>query len=413
MQAPSSSTSYLVRVQSKDGTERYTVTSTDRIAQLHAQIEHKLGVPVNQQTLSLDRQFKEVLRPETTIGAANIRHGQMLYLNYTGERPQTEEKRKLRDIKRQWDLKSYMDHLDSQGLVFKNQDYTHCKSAAIDYDSCDVFQSYLQKFAFRRQRVGYLYGKFDAEGKVTIDFIYEPPQETSSESFILLDNKQEMENVETIASHLGYQKVGWILAHPPERDYILSSNEVLKATELQAEAIAKFPDRGQYFVTFKVTVTEEEMSHFEAFQVTDQAIKLFQAKLFEPTNDPKLCRVAEEVLMARQGVGRKDSKEIDPTVFLKPVAVVGDYRGTLRTAFIIENREDEPQSKQRLKEHLMNRKTVPFLTILSDFHLLLFLANTYLSPTTDIPALCDAIRKGDRQVVDTFKYLIESHVGLS
>jgi len=48
-------------------------------------------------------------------------------------------------------------------------------------------------------------------------------------------------------------QVGWIFAHPPERDYLFSSAEVLKATELQVEAVKKFGDAGKAFVTLKVT----------------------------------------------------------------------------------------------------------------------------------------------------------------
>ena len=61
------------------------------------------------------------------------------------------------------------------------------------------------------------------------------------------------------------------------------------------------------------------MTHFEAFQVTDQAMKLYRADMFRPSKDPKVCKFAEQVLMHREGAGRKESDEVETTVLLKPV----------------------------------------------------------------------------------------------
>jgi hypothetical protein len=61
----------VVRVQSKDGTSRFRVNGN--VATLR--------IPVAKQTLYSDR-FRTKLPPETTIAAANISHGQMLYMKY-------------------------------------------------------------------------------------------------------------------------------------------------------------------------------------------------------------------------------------------------------------------------------------------------------------------------------------------
>ncbi len=118
------------------------------------QVQQKTLIPVANQTLSLDRAGKEVLSSgANTLTSLGIRHGQMVFLSYTGERPINDDEdpkyttptlplpvvtlgrlayglptalrahlyRKLRNIKKKWDLKSLMEHLDSQGLVFKAQ----------------------------------------------------------------------------------------------------------------------------------------------------------------------------------------------------------------------------------------------------------------------------------------------------
>jgi hypothetical protein len=145
-------------------------------------------------------------------------------------------------------------------------------------------------------------------------------------------------------------KVGWIFTVPPndERDYIMSSHEVVRAAQQNAEAIKKYGDAGKSFIAVKVSSTwstiiarcnlhvvftggsrhvrggggaadEEGQVHFEPFQVTDQAVKLVQNDLLKPPKDPKVVVAKQEVAMARQGAGRKDSPELDPDVLIKPV----------------------------------------------------------------------------------------------
>jgi len=228
-----------------------------------------------------------------------------------------------------------------------------------------------------------------------------------------METKEDAERVEHLASLLGYQKVGWIFSHPPERDYLFSSSEVLRATELQIEAVKKFGELGKPFVTIKVTVTDEGMTHFEAFQVTDQSMKLHQAGLFRPSKDPKVCKFSEQVLMHRAGAGRKESDEVETTVLLKPVALKSEYQGRLTTEFPIENRPDQPQTQEALKAYLVKNKAKPFLTTVSDFHLLVFLGGSYLDPRTDMPTLCEAVktRKSD-STLEGFKLLIDNFAGL-
>ena len=69
-------------------------------------------------------------------------------------------------------------------------------------------------------------------------------------------------------------------------------------------------------------VEEDGMTHFEAFQVTDQCMKLYSADLFRPSKDPKVCKFGEQVLMHRAGAGRKESDEVETTVLLKPVCFI-------------------------------------------------------------------------------------------
>jgi nuclear protein localization family protein 4 len=404
-----------VRLVSKDGTERYEMQPNETLQDLKKKVQQKTLIPVANQTLSLDRAGKEVLSSgANTLTSLGIRHGQMVFLSYTGERPinNDEDPKKLRNIKKKWDLKSLMEHLDSQGLVFKAQETTHCKVASLDFASCDKFQQYPREFAFLKRREGYLYGKYLEDGNVTAEYIYEPPQEHSSSGTILLDDPAEEKLVDTIANALGVQKVGWIFTVPPndERDYIMSSHEVVRAAQQNAEAIKKYGDAGKSFIAVKVSTDEEGQVHFEPFQVTDQAVKLVQNDLLKPPKDPKVVVAKQEVAMARQGAGRKDSPELDPDVLIKPVAVV-NHEGPLSCVFEIENRPEHPQNMAALKRHLLQFKGKPFLLAVTDFHFIRYLGKEFLSPETDIPALCEAVKTGDSDALEGFKLLIDSIAG--
>lgn len=178
----------------------------------------------------------------------------------------------LRDIKMAWTLNEFV-AMDAQ-FVFKmqRQETSIFKQVSLDAPSVHDFQSYLQRFQFQRNRFGFLYGKYeeDEDGddsgdgpqkKIIIEAIYEPPQQADpnlAEGFEQLDDPQE-QVVEQIAQMCGLQKVGWIFGHPPrETGYVLSSSEVIMASELQLEAAGGIEETP--FVTVKVTTGEDIFS---------------------------------------------------------------------------------------------------------------------------------------------------------
>ncbi len=52
--------------------------------------------------------------------------------------------------------------------------------------------SYFRQLDYRRIRVGYLYGEFKSNDTVKVEFLYEPPQETTDMHFKLLENEKEV-----------------------------------------------------------------------------------------------------------------------------------------------------------------------------------------------------------------------------
>jgi hypothetical protein len=115
-------------------------------------------------------------------------------------------------------------------------------------------------------RVGYLYGRFLEDNTSQVEFVYEPPQDSTPIGFTLLPDENAVsdnvnffvpdpsqDKVEAIAALLELRRVGWLIAHPPrEEGFFLSGNEIITAAELQLEAANGIADTP--FVTVSVSL---------------------------------------------------------------------------------------------------------------------------------------------------------------
>lgn len=215
-----------------------------------------------------------------------------------------------------------MDDLIAKQMRITRQENPHCELVSFDRDTANAFQNYVNEtLAFGVKRGGVMYGTVSAEGKVEVNFIYEPPQQGTEENLILLRSKDEEIYVEAIAGALGMRRVGFIFTQTisqNKKDYTMSNAEVLQAAELQAEGDLK------EWVTavVKLEVNEDGGAdvHFEAFQMSDMCIRLFKEGWFEKEigekDDPKLSKMKKEVV-----VGGKDTKEVDNDFFLVVVKI--------------------------------------------------------------------------------------------
>ena len=160
--------------------------------------------------------------------------------------------------------------------------------------SLNNFQQFMWNFNFQKMRIGFLYGHFLEDGSVKVEFIYEPPQNTTEVSFELLDEdwSEEEERVEALASMLGVMKVGWLVLHPPrEKFFHLTGLEVLTAAELQLEAAQGVKDTS--FVTVKVTLTEDDEVDVYACQVSKQCMEMAAEGALEISQHPGNCHINE------------------------------------------------------------------------------------------------------------------------
>ncbi|KAI4349591.1 hypothetical protein L6164_010158 [Bauhinia variegata] len=406
----------ILRIRSRDGLERVSVDSPHiSVAQLKSLIQSQLQIPIHNQTISTNQnlllakthedllRFTDMANPDTPLSALNISHGSIVFLSYEGERRVAGP---AFNPAGSFGRKMTMDDLIAKQMRVARQENPHCELVSFDRDCANAFQHYVNEtLAFAIKRGGFMYGTVSEEGKVEVNFIYEPPQQGSEENLLLFRDPDEEKLVEAIAAGLGMRKVGFIFTQTisqDKKDYTLSNREVLQAAELHAESGLK------EWVTavVKLEVNEDGAGadvHFEAFQMSDICIRLFKEGWFETDigqeDDPKLSKMKKDVV-----VGVKDTKEVDNDFFLV-VVKISDHQGPLSSSFPIENRNTQLEMRA-LKNHLDRTKNVPFVKRISDFHLLLVLARV-LDPAADIPALAECVQT-QTTVPEGYQLLIES-----
>lgn len=409
----------ILRIRSRDGIERLPIENPNiTIGDLKSLIETHLHVPIHNQTTSLhqnlllaktssDRaQFSDMSDPQTLISSLKIGHGSVIFLSYDGEREIVAARKPNFTPAGSFGRKMTMDDLIAKQMRVTRQESPHCELVSFDRDAANAFQHYVNEaLAFGVKRAGFMYGTVSDEGKVEVDFIYEPPQLGTEERVILMRDSEEEQRVEAIALGLGMRRVGFIFTQSIEQnkgEYTMSNWEVAQAAELHAESGLK------EWVTalVKLQVNEDGGAdvHFEAFQMSDMCVRLFKEEWFDDLKegnevDPNVSRMKKDVV-----VGGKDVREVDNDFFLVVVKIF-DHQGPLSCTFPIENRNVSVALKA-LKTHLDRAKSLPFVKRISDFHLLLELAR-FLDIKADVPALAECVRS-QVAVPEGYQLLIES-----
>ncbi|XP_024373871.1 NPL4-like protein 2 isoform X1 [Physcomitrium patens] len=403
----------LIRLRSRDGLERVTLANNATVGDLQAAIAENLNVPVSSQLLSRNqalllskdpvngKEFADMQDSGATLSSLGIAHGSLLYLFYSGNRvvkgPQVTPFGAF-------GRKMTVEDLIARQIRIERQEKSHCSALSFDREAANAFQLYVhESLAFSIKRGGIMYGSVNEAGEIKVDVIYEPPQQGSEEGLLLMRDMDEEKRADVIAAGLGLRKVGFIFTQTITQNqggYTLSNAEIRQTAEFHAES--DFEQWATAIVKLEVNEDGGADVHFEAFQLSDQCVKLFKDGLFEenvPDLDPKLTRMKKEVIVLQ-----KDTFDVDNDFFLVPVKIL-DHEGPMTTTFPIENRAPLA-TLQALKTHLERHRNKPYVKRIADFHLLLLLSN-FLDINTDVPQLTEAIRT-EGPVPEGYQLIIES-----
>lgn len=296
-------------------------------------------------------------------------------------------------------------HMTIEDMVAKQtkierQETPVCSSVSFDMHAANAFQSYIQSsIGFSIKRGGILYGEVDEEKNVMVHAIFEPPQEGDGNHLVLERGSSSEQAADRIANIFGWKKVGWVFAQSTqERDFIFTGEEVLQMAAIQDEM-------GECSVTGVVALfpPEDDESvpevHFEAFQVSEQCVRLHQEGWFQSDSpeaelspilkvkNPKDPKDKTPVIVAK-----RDVDSVDAELFLVPVSIK-DHESMLMTSFPIENRL-LPQGPAEVKTHMRRFSSKSYNDKLRDFHLLVYLADKAGFSPEDMDNIVHSVKNG-------------------
>jgi nuclear protein localization protein 4 homolog len=298
-----------------------------------------------------------------------------------------------------------MEALEALKFRVKSQETAHISAAVVDNAAATEFQAYLAKTSFSQQRLGMCYGRFDpTEKESQIRAIYEPPQRGSESTYEMLqgeDSGDISERAAKLATMLELECVGLVISARPRR-CILSAKDVIVASKLLSTLN---PDARKAFVILLVSMTESGETAFEAYQLSDQAVEMYQNNIFAPEEDQK-PNGGRVLMKEKVFVEGKETEKVHTEFFLLNIPIKS-MDGGLRISFPVENRDLQPQSTADVKRAVDASSGLAYGKRLADFHLLLFLSS-FLDIVTDMPGLTAHVKSGSNDIEEGYRLLIDS-----
>lgn len=332
-------------------------------------------------------------------------------------------------------------------ITLNRQSYRHVDN--VMFENPNLVERFLNYWRTTgHQRLGFLYGRYEIHTDVplgiraTVAAIYEPPQESTRDSIKLLADDRE-EIVEQLAANLGLRRVGWIFTDLIAEDvqkgtvkqvrnintHFLSAQECIMAGYYQNKHPnpCRFASTGYFgskFATVCVTGDASNQVHMEGYQVSNQCMALVRDGCLVPTKD------AMELGYIRESTDKqyvpdvyykeKDSYGNEVPRLARPLPVeyllVDVPASTPNTPlftfntdinkryFPVENRlvDGHIQDFNSLSSYLSQFTPPEFLTAISDFHLLLYIATMDMLPMREYmgPLLLAVRNKSSEQALE-------------
>jgi nuclear protein localization family protein 4 len=433
----------LIRLRTKDGTKRLEVDAQQSLLDLRTQIEREYKIPVTQQKLSAEGRPPTELKSSDngkTLNGLGLQHGDMLLLSYDGniedanapvktaivggnvttvvdepKLPEDDALKKLRDVKMQWKMEDFMAFRAKLEFKISPQKQAHCARISMPTAASQSFSQYMQELNFLQKRFAFLYG-FVNDSNVEVEAIYEPPQEGTTEQFLLLDDPRAAQ-VQHLVESLGMQKVGVLMAHfprsapanhPENQPWVDTPEpaELIEVARQQLEVSQTDQEAGNTFVFVSVTQDHGGNPKWEAYQASDQLVDLVKEDCLAPSQtDQSKIRVREGRTFL---VENKPAELAEVQFFFNNVAIT-QHEGVFRSNFPASNRLEQPTA-----EHLrmcIKKNQQQYVERIRDFHLLLFVSHM-LHDESSLNVMCDTVLQRDQSSMDGFEMLLNSLAGI-
>lgn len=330
-------------------------------------------------------------------------------------------------------------------VTLNRQTYRHLDY--IQFENHGLMDRFLNYWRISgNQRIGFMYGRYEYHKEVPLGIkavvcaIYEPPQECNRDKVTLLEDKNK-DIVESVASRLGLQCVGWIFTDLIQNktsgtvknfrgninSHFLSAEECIMAAHFQnshpnACKLSSEKHFGSKFGTVVVTGDMHNQIQPEAYQVSNQCMALVRDNCLLPTIDcPELGYIRESsnalyvpdvFYKEKDNYGNEITKlgrplPVEYLLVDMPAAFPVDQMYTFpilhdTNPFPIENRDviGECQNFNVFATYITQFHKKDFLEALSDFHLLIFMNACDVLPLRDqMDTLLTAIKNQDRSAL--------------
>jgi len=301
-------------------------------------------------------------------------------------------------------------------VTLQHQKYRHVDH--LEYMNTQEVQNFVHKWRANDmivQQCGLMYGyyrddpNYEDGCRAVLEFIYHPKQESREGVFLgdYIVDDEERKLVNQIAERLGLEYIGWIYTSLPTEE-LLTSHEVYGIGQLQRryetqEHYTKY--RLSMMVTCKVTpdAAQEGAPHLACYMISDQGTAMIRDGLMAIPNDHRRCRTCEGTansLLPTVLESGRETTDFDPDWFVVRVndgAPINPKSLLTHAIFPVENRPDQAQSREALKQYFRKVAQLPSWRRFADFHLLLYLAREFT--VGGVLDICDCIR--DRKDVPT------------
>lgn len=329
-------------------------------------------------------------------------------------------------------------------VTLNRQTYRHLDFIEFEnHELMDRFLNYWRNSG-GNQRIGLMYGRYEFHKEVPLGIkavvcaIYEPPQDSTRDRVTLLEDKNK-DIVDSVATKLGLQCVGWIFTDLVQdkatglqknirniNSHFLSAEECIMAANFQNNhpnpcRLSSEGHFGSKFGTVVITGDANNQIMPEAYQVSNQCMALVADNCLLPTVDcPELGYIRESsntVYVPDVFYKEKDSYGNEITKLGRPLPVEYlfvdmpsafpvdpkyTFSQTSTFKFPIENRDaiQESQNFDRFAYYIAKFNKKDLFEAFADFHLLIYMnVCEILNLKNQMDPLLTAIKTQDKDML--------------
>lgn len=398
-----------ILVRAPTGSKIFRIAFSDLVKDFTNQVAEAFHFEPDKTRLYLDHNLTKPVNDSGHILKAkipDINKNPVVYVKYTGKLPNSEtctltsysnaadefigkedaKTAEIQNFQSLWGKRAvganFFDIRKRKLPVIDLQTESSCYKIRIGEEALKRFDAIAFNERFASHRVTFLFGRINKiTGTVTVHCSCEP-QQTNYPDHVEISPDFDISIPLLIADCFGMECVGIAISHLPDKSYPMTQYMVQLAAYYQNFF-------SEYFTTLVVTPNpdDETALQMEAYQVSDGAMKLDQAQLFAPSDDPHKVFFTEEILNSYEN---RKSTSCNVNILLTPVRIK-------KTESKFPSHEFPSPSQYPTATdfiaYMKSKESSPTWLQLFDFNVLVFLSSENVINENDLPIVIDSIIK--------------------